>query len=153
MTVTARPRTGPVALTGKEQQVLSLSAEGKDERAIAQEMGIAPSTLLKHRAHLREKLGTTRPGAMLHTAYLTGILPAPRVQGREPERAALSAPGQLVLGVLADGCSVAAAAIRLRCATSAVSTQIESLYRELGAATAPQAIALAWRRGDLRKAS
>ena len=44
-------------LTEREQQVLKLTAEGKSNKEIAQELGISPKTVSVHRTNVMTKLG------------------------------------------------------------------------------------------------
>jgi DNA-binding NarL/FixJ family response regulator len=44
-------------LTAREQQVLELAARGRENEAIALELGIAPATVAKHLEHVYRKLG------------------------------------------------------------------------------------------------
>lgn len=50
-------RRAPSALTGREQQVLTLVVEGRDNAAIGQELSISASTAKHHVAAILEKLG------------------------------------------------------------------------------------------------
>ncbi len=49
---------GPGPMTGREQEVLQLAANGGTMEAIAQRLGVAPSTIKTHFEHIFRKLGT-----------------------------------------------------------------------------------------------
>lgn len=50
-------KNGPQNLTAREQQILSLIAEGHESREIARRLEIAYFTVRKHRANITAKLG------------------------------------------------------------------------------------------------
>jgi DNA-binding CsgD family transcriptional regulator len=49
--------TGPEALTGAEQRVATLAAQGHTNRQIAQELFVSRRTVETHLAHAFQKLG------------------------------------------------------------------------------------------------
>lgn len=49
-------RSGVEKLTDRELEVLQLIGDGKEVRAIAQELHLSPKTVEAHRAHIKEKL-------------------------------------------------------------------------------------------------
>lgn len=55
-------------LTDRELEILRLTGQGKDNRAIAQELHISLKTVDTHRAHLREKLGLKNGTELIHYA-------------------------------------------------------------------------------------
>ena len=63
-------------LTTREREVLHLAAEGRTYPEIAAVLGISPSTVETHRAHLMKKLGLRTKTDLLRYALHRGILPA-----------------------------------------------------------------------------
>jgi DNA-binding CsgD family transcriptional regulator len=55
----ADPRPVPAVLTARQQQVLSLVAEGLTDAAIAHRLGCRPRTVDKHLEHIYRKLGVS----------------------------------------------------------------------------------------------
>jgi DNA-binding NarL/FixJ family response regulator len=69
----SRPRssasTSTIAkLTDRELEILRLSGQGKDNRAIAQELHISLKTVDTHRGHIKEKLGLKNGTELIHYA-------------------------------------------------------------------------------------
>ncbi|MHB1082201.1 MAG: response regulator [Prosthecobacter sp.] len=69
----SRPRssasTSTIAkLTDRELEILRLSGQGKDNRAIAQELHISLKTVDTHRDHIKEKLGLKNGIELIHYA-------------------------------------------------------------------------------------
>jgi DNA-binding CsgD family transcriptional regulator len=63
------------ALTAREQQILTLLAEGHSSQEIAERLVISPSTVYSHRSRLMEKLGLTSRYELLQYARRHGLLP------------------------------------------------------------------------------
>jgi DNA-binding NarL/FixJ family response regulator len=62
---------GAERLTARERQILELAARGRENEAIALELGIAPATVAKHLEHVYRKLGVqnrTAAAALLSAA-------------------------------------------------------------------------------------
>jgi|UniRef100_UPI00378457D7 DNA-binding NarL/FixJ family response regulator len=55
-------------LTDRELEVLRLTGQGKDNRAIAQELHISLKTVDTHRGHIKEKLGLKNGTELIHYA-------------------------------------------------------------------------------------
>ena len=69
----SRPRSSATTsvlakLTDRELEVLRLTGQGKDNRAVAEELHISLKTVDTHRAHLREKLGLKNGTELVHYA-------------------------------------------------------------------------------------
>ncbi|WP_395736846.1 response regulator [Prosthecobacter sp.] len=69
----SRPRSAAGAssvgkLTDRELEVLRLTGQGKDNRAIAQELHISLKTVDTHRGHIKEKLGFKNGTELIHYA-------------------------------------------------------------------------------------
>src|SRR5437867_4001839 len=62
-------------LTTREREVLHLAAEGRTYTEIAAALGIRPSTVETHRAHLMQKLGLRTKTDLIRYALRRGILP------------------------------------------------------------------------------
>ncbi len=62
------------ALTGRQQDVLRLLAEGRTVRAIASRLGISQSTVDKHVRDLYRRLGTQDRASTIRTAEVRGLL-------------------------------------------------------------------------------
>jgi len=62
-------------LTPREREVLHLAAEGWTYTEIAAALGIRPSTVETHRAHLMQKLGLRTKTDLIRYALRRGILP------------------------------------------------------------------------------
>lgn len=69
-------------LTAREQQVLSLTAEGYTSREIGQRLAISPKTVDTYRARVTGKLGCDHRSGLVQFALRTGLLrEAPRLSG------------------------------------------------------------------------
>lgn len=55
-------------LTDRELEILRLTGQGKDNRAIAQELHISLKTVDTHRGHIKEKLGLKNGTELIHYA-------------------------------------------------------------------------------------
>lgn len=55
-------------LTDRELEVLRLTGQGKDNRAVAQELHISLKTVDTHRGHIKEKLGLKNGTELIHYA-------------------------------------------------------------------------------------
>jgi DNA-binding NarL/FixJ family response regulator len=69
----SRPRSSASSstvgkLTDRELEILRLSGQGKDNRAIAQELHISLKTVDTHRGHIKEKLGLKNGTELIHYA-------------------------------------------------------------------------------------
>jgi FixJ family two-component response regulator len=75
----ARDRHG--RLTPRETQVAVLMAAGKQNRAIAEDLGISPKTLDIHRANLMHKLDAQTPAAVANVVNLVRMAELAEVFG------------------------------------------------------------------------
>ncbi|HET8926119.1 MAG TPA: response regulator transcription factor [Candidatus Acidoferrum sp.] len=64
--------------TPREMQILRLLAEGKVNKEIAYQLGIAVRTVEAHRAHVMQKLGLRSLADLVHYALRHGIASAPK---------------------------------------------------------------------------
>lgn len=62
------------SLSTREQQILSLLAEGHSSQEIAEKLVISPSTVYSHRSRLMEKLGLTSRYELLQYARRHGLI-------------------------------------------------------------------------------
>lgn len=62
------------ALTPKERQVLAFLADGLTNAGIANELGVAPSTVKTHLKNIYAKLGVKRRGHAVARARAAGLL-------------------------------------------------------------------------------
>ena len=63
-------------LTGREQEVLTLLADGLSAGEIGGRLHLSESTVKSHLAHIYQKLGATNRAQALVTAMRTGLLSA-----------------------------------------------------------------------------
>jgi DNA-binding NarL/FixJ family response regulator len=63
-------------LTRREREVLHLAAEGLNNPAIGERLGISPRTAETHRAHVMEKLGLRNRTALIAYALRRGLIPS-----------------------------------------------------------------------------
>ena len=63
-------------LTRREREVLHLAAEGLNNPAIGERLGISPRTAETHRAHVMEKLGLRNRTELIAYALRRGLIPA-----------------------------------------------------------------------------
>lgn len=68
------PHVANVGLTAREQQVLTLIAEGHANRQIADELGVSLSTIQTHYAHLIEKLNLRNRTELVKYAIRHGFI-------------------------------------------------------------------------------
>ncbi len=61
-------------LTEREGQILSLIAEGKSSRQIADELGLAVKTVQCHRCHVMSKLGVHKAAELTRVAIRMGLV-------------------------------------------------------------------------------
>ena len=66
----------PEQLSGREQEVLRLTAAGYTNQEIAQELGISPKTVDTYRQRIMEKLGLERRSGLVRYALRKGLLRA-----------------------------------------------------------------------------
>jgi two-component system response regulator NreC len=64
----------PEQLSGREQEVLRLTAAGYTNQEIAQELGISPKTVDTYRQRIMEKLGLERRSELVRYALRKGLL-------------------------------------------------------------------------------
>jgi DNA-binding response OmpR family regulator len=71
-----RPRGSrpPSSLTGREQQVLTLLADGFTPAQVAEDLTISPSTVGTHIEHIYEKLGARTRAHAVGIAFRRGLL-------------------------------------------------------------------------------
>ncbi len=72
----ARDRNG-VDLTGREQEILALLAEGLSPAEVAQQLVISASTVGTHIEHIYAKLGAHTRAHAVALAYRHGVLEVP----------------------------------------------------------------------------
>lgn len=70
----ARPRALYAGLTGRQQEVLRLLAEGLTTTEIGQRLGISTKTVEFHRHGIRQELGLTSPAALVRFAVAAGVI-------------------------------------------------------------------------------
>ena len=63
-----------INLTGRETQILMLTAAGYNTGEIAAELGIAVKTVGVHRSHVRVKLGARNRVQLVRSAIREGLL-------------------------------------------------------------------------------
>jgi two-component system, LuxR family, response regulator FixJ len=63
---TERIRTHLDSLTPREREVLDLMTKGKQNKAIAQDLGVSPRTIEIHRARVMEKMGAQSVAELVH---------------------------------------------------------------------------------------
>jgi two-component system NarL family response regulator len=73
---TPKNRSALGKLTGTETLILSSIGAGYDTREVAEEMKIAPSTVLVHRKNIMRKLGVRREGELIVYAFRSGLVKA-----------------------------------------------------------------------------
>ncbi len=64
-------------LTGRERQIFKMIAEGKTNRIVANELGVALKTVDTHRTRLMRKLSIHNVNDLVRLAIKRGILPSP----------------------------------------------------------------------------
>jgi len=64
----------PKALTSRELQVVTLIAEGKQDKDVAQLLSIALNTAKVHRMHIYHKLGFHAVADLIHWALAKGLV-------------------------------------------------------------------------------
>ena len=64
----------PVSLTPRERDVLRLIGEGRTNKAIAKQQGVAPETVKSHIKHIFAKLGVERRAQAVSKAERFGLL-------------------------------------------------------------------------------
>lgn len=69
------------ALTPRERQVLTMTAEGGTDAGIAADLGIFASTVQRHQARIREKLGAENRANAVWIAVQAGFLPYTKARG------------------------------------------------------------------------
>jgi DNA-binding NarL/FixJ family response regulator len=62
-------------LTGRQQQVLELRADGMSGKQIARRLGCRESTVASHSKHARERLGGRDMAHAVAIAFRKGLLP------------------------------------------------------------------------------
>ncbi|WP_374667847.1 LuxR C-terminal-related transcriptional regulator [Ramlibacter sp.] len=70
--------TGASPLTGRQQEIVRLAAQGASNKEIAQALGIAPHTVKNHLAQIFEKLGATNRAQAVLMAYVPNASPHER---------------------------------------------------------------------------
>ena len=65
---------GPVRLSGREQELLALAADGMTSAEIAQRLHLSPNTVKTYWQRLYEKLGTSDRGSAIAEAIRRGLL-------------------------------------------------------------------------------
>jgi two-component system response regulator FixJ len=63
---TERIRTHLESLTPREREVLDLMTKGKQNKSIAQDLGVSPRTVEIHRARVMEKMGAQSVAELVH---------------------------------------------------------------------------------------
>lgn len=67
-------------LTGREMEVLTLLAEGRVKKEIAEQLHISLTTVVSHVAHIYEKLNAPNAPAAIAKAFQLGILPLSKLE-------------------------------------------------------------------------
>lgn len=73
-----RIRTHLESLTPREREVLDLMTKGKQNKAIAQDLGVSPRTIEIHRARVMEKMGAQSVAELVHMMLNQGAAAAAR---------------------------------------------------------------------------
>jgi DNA-binding NarL/FixJ family response regulator len=68
------PKANARRLTGRENEVLQMVAEGSANKQIAAELGISIKTVEKHRQHLMDKLNIHDTAGLTRHAIATGVI-------------------------------------------------------------------------------
>jgi FixJ family two-component response regulator len=71
-----RIRTHLESLTPREREVLDLMTKGKQNKAIAQDLGVSPRTIEIHRARVMEKMGAQSVAELVHMMLNQGAAAA-----------------------------------------------------------------------------
>jgi two-component system, NarL family, nitrate/nitrite response regulator NarL len=74
LAIRARAEAEQTALTGREREVLELSADGLTTPAIGRQLHLSPATVKTHLQHVYEKLGVTQRTAAVAEAMRRGLL-------------------------------------------------------------------------------
>jgi two-component system nitrate/nitrite response regulator NarL len=69
------PIAGTSPLTPRETEILSLVADGRAKKEIADQLGISPHTVVAHVTHIYDKLNVQNAPAAVAKAFGLGILP------------------------------------------------------------------------------
>ncbi len=72
----SRSGTSDVHLTGREQEVLKLIAEGLTSREIADALSLSEKTVIAHRTNLMEKLNIHNTAELVRYAIREGLVKA-----------------------------------------------------------------------------
>jgi two-component system response regulator FixJ len=75
---TERIRTHLESLTPREREVLDLMTKGKQNKSIAQDLGVSPRTVEIHRARVMEKMGAQSVAELVHMMLNQGPAAAAR---------------------------------------------------------------------------
>jgi len=68
------PQRPPESLTNREQQVLTLIADGLSTKEIATKLDISFKTAVSHRSRILEKFGVHNSVALLRQAIRSGLI-------------------------------------------------------------------------------
>ena len=71
----ARIKTHLESLTPREREVLDLMTQGKQNKSIAQDLGVSPRTVEIHRARVMERLGAQTVPEAVMAAAAAGMRP------------------------------------------------------------------------------
>jgi len=70
----SNPATGIVTVTRREREILSLVAEGRTSKSMAQQLGLSARTIERHRANLLKKFSQKNSASLIRSAMRQGLL-------------------------------------------------------------------------------
>ena len=136
---------GPVpSLTERELDLLRRQASGQKQREIAPDLFMTASGVDSLSRRIVKRLGARNLAHAIHIAHQNRLLDPP---------AGVELPGPLVevLELVADGCTNAEVAHRLRRSQHTVADQVREARRRLGARDRAHAAVLAVEQGLIRR--
>ena len=155
---TGLKRSSPV-VTEQERALLTLSCRGLSNREIAQQVGLAESTVKKLLHQSLRKLGTSSKGQAIHVCLRQGIINVLDLYPVEnlilcytppvPERIILTHRERLMLALVGQGLTNQEIAEKMDISVSAVKRCLCNVYAKLGAPSRAKAVWLAQWQGFL----
>ncbi|MEV0263005.1 helix-turn-helix transcriptional regulator [Streptomyces sp. NPDC050617] len=137
----SRPTPPGTSLTPHEKKVLELVAEGLENRQIAQETKVGPSTVKGHLRAIRTKLGVRSRAAMVARGYRTGQLPLPK---EEELPSAMTELDLRLLRLLCEGRSIMNIADLQTISQRTAQSNITQLLFKVGAPNMAKAVTLGY---------